>query len=174
MSTTDTNADCRPANGESGHRDNSGEDRGGAAAMASEAVDLASRAASATVSTVSREAKQVLDKQVGRGASLLGNVGSSVKAAARELEGGAPQMAGLVRSFGERIDEYASELEGQTVDGVIRTAGDLARRQPALVFGLTALAGFLVIRTLKSTPDDSGRSHDHDRGSDRDRFNGSR
>jgi hypothetical protein len=184
MSNADFQPDLRSASTEGSNQSNRGQDRNGAAAMASEAVDLAGRAASATMSTVSREAKQLLDKQVGKGASMLGSVGSSVKAAARELESGAPQMAGFVRSVGERIDEYATDLEGQTVDGVIRSAGDLARRQPALVFGLTALAGFLVMRTLKSTPARSGfsdnrgyggdRSYGDNRGFDRDRFDGSR
>lgn len=123
-----------------------------ATSLANDAVDLASRAASQTVSTVSREARDLLDKQVGRGASFLGNIGTSITAAAGELESASPQMAGLVRSMGERIDAYSSELEGQTVDGVIRSAGDLARRQPAVVFGVTALAGFLVMRAIKSTP----------------------
>jgi hypothetical protein len=185
MSNPDTQPGLRSTSREGNNRSDSGQDRSGAAAMASEAVDLAGRAASATVSTVSREAKQLLDKQVGRGASLLGSVGSSVKAAARDLESGSPQMAGFVRSVGERIDNYATDLEGQTVDGVIRSAADLARRQPAIVFGLTALAGFLVMRTLKSTPDrsrstagSSGNYRDgsyrDDRGFDRDRFNGPR
>jgi hypothetical protein len=192
MSTRDTQPGLRSTSREGNNRSDSGQDRGGsAAAMASEAVDLAGKAASATVSTVSREAKQLLDKQVGRGASLLGSVGSSVKAAARDLESGSPQMAGFVRSVGERIDNYATDLEGQTVDGVIRSAADLARRQPAIVFGLTALAGFLVMRTLKSTPDRSrgtaersnwndrdgnyrDESYRDDRGFDRDRFNGPR
>ena len=187
MGTTNFESDYRSTSAKGGSQStSSGQDRGSAAAMASEAVDLAGKAASATVSTVSREAKQLLDKQVGRGASMLGSVGSSVKAAARELETGSPQMAGFVRSVGERIDNYATDLEGQTVDGVIRSAADLARRQPAIVFGLTALAGFLVMRTLKSTPDRSrgtaGRSnwndregnYRDDRSFDRDRFNGPR
>jgi hypothetical protein len=33
-----------------------------------------------------------------------------------------------------------------------QTAADFTRRQPALVFGLAALAGFFAIRTLKSSP----------------------
>jgi hypothetical protein len=180
MSNADTRPDLRSTSTQGGdqqggYQSNSSQDRSGSAAqIASEAVDLAGRAASATVSTVSREAKELLDKQVGKGASMLGSVGSSVKAAARELESGAPQMAGFVRSVGERIDEYATDLEGQTVDGVIRSAGDLARRQPALVFGLTALAGFLVMRTLKSTPSRSSRDYRDNRGFDRDRFDGAR
>jgi hypothetical protein len=184
MSNTNSESDYRSTSGQDsqyGSQSTSGQDRGGAAAMASEAADLAGKAASATVSTVSREAKELLDKQVGRGASLLGSVGSSVQAAARELETGAPQMAGFVRSFGDRIDRYATDLEGQTVDGVIRSAGDLARRQPALVFGLTALAGFLVMRTLKSTPERTGGTagrrnggYPGYRGPDRDGFDGPR
>jgi hypothetical protein len=37
----------------------------------------------------------------------------------------------------------------------VRSVSDLTRRQPALVFGLAAAAGFLMFRTLKSATDDT-------------------
>jgi hypothetical protein len=58
--------------------------------------------------------------------------------------------ADLVRSFATRVDGYAEGLQDQTVDQLARAASDYTRRQPALVFGLAALAGFFAFRTMKS------------------------
>jgi hypothetical protein len=50
------------------------------------------------------------------------------------------------------MDGYASNLQAQSVDQLVKNASDFTRRQPALMFGLAALAGFFVMRTLKSSP----------------------
>jgi hypothetical protein len=49
------------------------------------------------------------------------------------------------------VDHYADRLEDQTVEQLAKSASDLTRRQPALMFGLAALAGFFAFRTFKST-----------------------
>jgi hypothetical protein len=40
----------------------------------------------------------------------------------------------------------------------MRTASDFTRRQPALVFGLASLAGFMLLRVLKSNPPGNSRA----------------
>jgi hypothetical protein len=45
----------------------------------------------------------------------------------------------------------------------MRTASDFTRRQPALVFGLASLAGFVLLRVLKSSSPDNSRDHGADR-----------
>ena len=94
--------------------------------------------------------KGLLDTQLGSGADVIGQLGSSAKRAAEDLEQNAPQLAGLVRGVADRIEGYADDLRDQTVDDVLRSASNFTRRQPALVFGLAALAGFFALRTLKS------------------------
>jgi ElaB/YqjD/DUF883 family membrane-anchored ribosome-binding protein len=123
-----------------------------ASAVASDAADQAKRVASDAASTVSQQMKQFLDGQVGGGANMVGHVANSVKRAADELDRDAPQLAGLVRGVADRFDGYADELRGQSVDQLVRKASDFTRRQPALVFGIAALAGFFALRTLKATP----------------------
>jgi hypothetical protein len=48
------------------------------------------------------------------------------------------------------VDHYAGRLEDQTVEQLAKSASDLTRRQPALMFGLAALAGFFAFRTFKN------------------------
>jgi len=42
------------------------------------------------------------------------------------------------------------------VQQLVRTASDYTRKQPALVFGLAALAGFALLRVLKSNTPTEG------------------
>ena len=129
-----------------------------ASSLAGEAVDQVKQAASSTAATVTGEMKELLNRQVGGGANMLGSVARSAKRAAEDLEGDSPQMAGLVRTFASRVDGYADGLKSQSIDQLWDSTRDFTRRQPALVFGLAALAGFFLLRTIKSTPSVSAPS----------------
>lgn len=120
---------------------------------ARDAGSKAKQAASDTASTVTDQVKELLDRQIGNGVNVAGHFASSVKLAADDLGRNSPVMAGLVRSFANKVEEYADEFQDQTVEHLTRTASDFTRRQPALVFGLAALAGFFVFRAIKSAPD---------------------
>ena len=114
-------------------------------------TNTAKEAASEVASTIGGHVKDLLDTQLGSGADIIGQLGSSAKRAAEDLAQNAPQLAGLVRGVADRIEGYADDLRDQTVDDVLRSASNFTRRQPALVFGLAALAGFFALRTLKSS-----------------------
>ena len=121
-----------------------------ASAMAGDAASKAKQAYAAA--TVTEQVKQLLDRQVGSGADMMGHVAGAVRRAAQELDRDAPQLAGMVRTAAEHMNGYADGLRDQSVEQLMRAASDFTRRQPAVVFGLAALAGFFVLRTLKSTP----------------------
>ncbi|TMJ64267.1 MAG: hypothetical protein E6G91_22310 [Alphaproteobacteria bacterium] len=129
-----------------------------ASSLAEEAADKAKQAASDTAATLSREVKELLNRQVGRGADTVGYVARSTKRAADDLERDSPQIAGLVRSLASQVDGYADSLRDQSVEQLWKSAADFTRRQPALVFGLAALAGFFALRTVKSSPSISAPS----------------
>ena len=141
-----------------GNRDNLGHRT---AKVASEAFPMTGDAANKTkqasavatvTETVTAQVKQLLDRQVGSGADMMGHVAGAVKRAAQELDRDAPQLAGMVRTAAEQMNGYADGLRDQSVEQLTRAASDFTRRQPAVVFGLAALAGFCVLRTLKSSP----------------------
>ena len=115
-------------------------------------TNTAKRTASEAASTIGSHVKELLDTQLGSGANIIGQLGSSAQRAAEDLEESSPQLAGLVRGVADRMEGYAEDLRHQSVDELFRSASDFTRRQPALVFGLAALAGFFALRTLKSTP----------------------
>jgi hypothetical protein len=83
---------------------------------------------------------------------MAGQFASSVRLAADDLASQSPLLSGAVRSFADKVEEYADDVKDRTVEELVRTASDFTRRQPALVFGLAALAGFIIFRTVKSAP----------------------
>jgi ElaB/YqjD/DUF883 family membrane-anchored ribosome-binding protein len=136
-------------------------DRIGAAASAalSQASDVAQdagakarAAASDAANHVSGQVKEMLDRQIGAGASIAGHFASSARRAADDLASESPFVAGMVRTFADRVDDHARGFRDSSVEELVRAASDFTRRQPALVFGLAALAGFFMFRTVKSTP----------------------
>jgi hypothetical protein len=118
--------------------------------MAQDAGEKAKRAASDTASSVTDSVKELLDQQLGSGATMAGQFAKSMRLAANDLDREAPALGGFVHSFADTMDGYAEGMEGQTVEQLARSASDFTRRQPALVFGLAALAGFFVFRTFKN------------------------
>lgn len=120
--------------------------------IAKEAGSKAKQAASDATFTVTEQVKEMLDRQIGSSANLAGHFASSVKRAADDISQESPLIGNFVRSFAEKVEDYAEDLQDHTVEHVARAASDFTRRQPALAFGLAALAGFLAFRTMKSAP----------------------
>jgi hypothetical protein len=120
--------------------------------VAQQAGSQAKQAASSLASEASHKAKGFANMQVTAGADLVGHVAESARRAADSLDQNAPQLAGLVRGAADHAEDFSRDLHDQTVEDLVRTASDFTRRQPALVFGLAALAGFLAFRVFKSTP----------------------
>jgi uncharacterized phage infection (PIP) family protein YhgE len=112
--------------------------------------------ANQSASTLTSQVQGVMDQQLLKGAKVVSNVANSVRRAANELETDTPQLAGLVRGMADRLQDYSRNLEDQSVTEIYRAASDFTRQQPAIVFGLTALAGFFALRTLKSSSSDAG------------------
>jgi hypothetical protein len=123
-----------------------------ASALAKDAGTKAKEAASDTASTVSGHVKDLLDRQIGSGAGVASHVAKAARLAADDLSRESPMLGGVVRTMADRVEGYAREWQDQTVDQVFRAASDFTRRQPALVFGAAALAGFFIFRAMKNAP----------------------
>ncbi len=123
-----------------------------AAEMTGDAAERVRRGAADAASSAGTQMKGILDQQVGAGAGLLGDMARSVRLAADDLDRSSPLMGQFVRGLADHMSGYADDLRGQSSDQLLRNASDFTRRQPALVFGLAALAGFFVFRTVKHAP----------------------
>lgn len=127
--------------------------------MAKGALDQAQQAGSEVASTITGQVKALLDDKVSDGADIVGHLARSAHSAAEDLDQDTPQLAGLVRGVANRLDSYASDLRDQSIDQLVGAASTYTRRQPAVVFGLAALAGFFALRTIKSTPPKQAAPH---------------
>jgi ABC-type transporter Mla subunit MlaD len=142
-----------------------------ASSIVEETAGKVKEAAMDATETLTGEVKAVLNRQVGGGADILGYVARSARRAADDMQSEAPQVAGLARSLASHVGRYADSLRDQSIDEIWQSASDFTRRQPALVFGLAALAGFFALRTVKSSPSVSAPSiqPSHPYGSGRER-----
>jgi ElaB/YqjD/DUF883 family membrane-anchored ribosome-binding protein len=118
---------------------------------ARDAGEKAKSVAAEAASTMSEHVMGLLNDQLGVGAHSAINFAGSMRVAADELEQENPMLAGLVRGFAQNVDQYADQLEDKTVEQLLQSASAFTRRQPALTFGLAALAGFFAFRMFKNT-----------------------
>jgi hypothetical protein len=127
--------------------------------VAQQAMGEAKKSASSLASAATERAKDAMQERISGGADLLGHVAASVRAAARDLDPNAPQLAGFAREAAGRIDDFSREVRDKSVDELLETSAEFARRQPAVLFGAAAACGFLLFRVLKtaSSAADIGR-----------------
>ena len=112
--------------------------------------DAAKKAADTLVSATTEKLKDVANQQVAAGADFVGHVAASVRAAGEHLESKAPQVARLVFSAAETIEQSADQLRGQSIDALARSTAEFARQRPEIVFGVAAVSGFLLFRLLNA------------------------
>ena len=122
-----------------------------AASLGRRAAEGAKETATEAASSVRGEVSRMLDRQVETGAAYLGHAAYSIRSAADDLSRNAPPLAGIADTVANKLDSYAETVQGKTAEELWDDAIDFTRRQPALVFGLASLAGFLAYRTIKST-----------------------
>jgi ElaB/YqjD/DUF883 family membrane-anchored ribosome-binding protein len=122
-----------------------------ASTAAQQATEGAKQSAAYAANMLSGQIKELLDQQVVNGANMIGHVASSAQLAADDLDQSVPQVAKLVRGVADRIENVADDIRDQTAQELVQNVADFTRRQPALTFGLAALAGFFVFRALKSS-----------------------
>ncbi|MGH8669796.1 MAG: hypothetical protein ACREUN_11980 [Burkholderiales bacterium] len=115
------------------------------------------RAVQEQAGAVWNEAKEMargkLSEQQQTAASSLGSFAQALRKSARELQGD-QQQAGVARfaqSAADGLDRLSGNLRNKDLDGMLRDAEGLARRQPMLFFGAAVAAGFLAVRFLKSS-----------------------
>jgi hypothetical protein len=107
-----------------------------------------------TASGVADEAAQTLEATAAHGMSQAGEVLHQVAKAVRDSSTGLqteqPQIARVMTTAAEKLDEAASYVSEREPRELMDTAQDTARRQPVLVIGGGLLAGIVLGRVLRS------------------------
>lgn len=95
--------------------------------------------------------KQAIDDQRGVGADYVGGLADTIRRAAREFETDLPIAATYMRKAASQFDDVSEKINDGNLSDIVHNVQSFARRQPAAFLGIAVLAGFGVVRFLKSS-----------------------
>jgi hypothetical protein len=99
---------------------------------------------------------EVVANRKNMAADYIEAVAAAVDCGARDLQQkGRTETASLARSASEQLGAFARRMTDRQPREVLEDLQGFARRQPTLCFGIAALAGFGLMRFLKSSADRS-------------------
>jgi gas vesicle protein len=136
--------------------------------QASEFVDAAKDVASQATDKL----KQTVDGQKHASAEYVGNLADTMRRAAREFDGDLPIAGVYIRKAASQIEGVSDSIKTGNFKDLVRGAQSFARRQPTAFLGMAVLAGFGVVRFLKSSATESEATAAGSRQTDGSRFPG--
>ena len=119
--------------------------------QASEFVD----AAKDVVSEATDKLKQTVDSQKSAGADYVGSLAGTIRRAAKEFDGDLPIAGSYIRKAASQVEGVADTIRTGNFKDLVRGAQSFARRQPTAFLGIAVLAGFGVVRFLKSSANEA-------------------
>ncbi len=115
---------------------------------------------------VSDQGVNLINEQKGRAADSLGGISAALRRAGETLQDEQDKnLASYAQSLAGGVESSASYLRDSDVRGLMRDAGDFARRRPEWALGGAFLAGLAIIRFLKASRSDSDGADYDSRGS---------
>lgn len=128
--------------------------------LSAQAQHMAQRARS-MAEPVLDKAREAADRQKDAGVEQMKSVAHAMHKAATDLEPQIPFAATLMHQAAEGLDRASSSMRHRSVDDLLQSVGDFARRQPLMFIGGMMLVGFALTRFLKSSAShDQGPMHD--------------
>ena len=131
--------------------------------QASEFVDAAKDVASEATDKL----KQTVDSQKGAGADYVGSLAGTIRRAAKEFDGDLPIAGSYIRKAASQVEGVADTIRTGNFKDLVRGTQSFARRQPTAFLGMAVLAGFGVVRFLKSSANETEVSAPHQASGDR-------
>jgi hypothetical protein len=115
--------------------------------QAAELTDSAKGLASDT----SEKLRSAVESQKTAGADYISGLAGAVRRAAGEFDQEIPQAADYIRGAAGAIDDFSDALRRRDLSQLVREVQGFARSQPTAFLGATLVAGFAVVRFLKSS-----------------------
>ena len=126
--------------------------RGGARAAKEQVRHTAAEVTYAAAGAVREEAERVFGKQKSKATSKVARLGKSAHQVAHALHAVRfDAAADYVDAAAEQLNQASQYLEDHNLSQVIRDAGELARRHPAVAVGGMFLTGLALARFLKAS-----------------------
>jgi hypothetical protein len=110
--------------------------------VAETAKDLASQAGEKLLNSV--------EEQKAAGADFVSGMAGAMRRAASEF-GQVPQAAQYIRLAADQIDTVSDAFRRRDLNQLVADVQGFARRQPTAFLGVAVLAGFAVVRFLKTS-----------------------
>jgi len=128
--------------------------------QASDFVDAAKDVASQATDRL----KDTVDSQKTAGADYVGKLADTIRRAAREFDNDLPIAGAYIRKAASQVEGVADTIRTGNFNDVVRETQSFARRRPTAFLGMAVLAGFGVVRFLKSSAKDSAGASFNSRG----------
>jgi hypothetical protein len=103
------------------------------------------------VSDAGDRLQTAVQDQKNAGADFISGVAGAVRRAANEFDDQLPLAGQYIRRAATQIDSASEALRRRDLSELLGGVQDFARRQPTAFLGATVLAGFAVVRLLKSS-----------------------
>jgi hypothetical protein len=97
--------------------------------------------------------KETVEGQKAAGANYVGSLADTIRRAAREFDADLPVAGTYIRKAASQVEGVADQLRTGNFSDLVQSAQSFARRQPTAFLGIAVLAGFGVVRFLKSSAD---------------------
>lgn len=104
-------------------------------------------------SGVGQELSKTAESQKTKGVETIHGFARAITSAADELEDQSPGVARSIRMAAEKVESFSNNLNGRSVDELLKASADFAKSQPFLFVGMSVAAGFALARFLKSSAD---------------------
>ncbi len=127
--------------------------------------EKAQEQASGLAGSLKDKARDLAEQQKARGSEQIDGVAKAIRDVADELDKQMPAAAGYVRQAAGGVEQFSSSLRNRSVEDLMDSAMQFARRQPVVFFGASVLAGFTLLRFLKSSSQAPTRSMGQSYGS---------
>lgn len=141
------------------------------AAKASEATGVSSEALKGHANSAMKSAQELASEagekinekmadQKNASADYAKTFAESLRRAAGEFDSQIPMAGRYIRSAAQQVEAVSESVRNGDVGDLVKGAQDFARRQPTAFLGLAVLAGFGLVRFLKSSGGSSNDSSD--------------
>jgi hypothetical protein len=95
--------------------------------------------------------KQTVDSQKSASADYVGSLAGTIRRAAKEFDGDLPIAGSYIRKAASQVEGVADTIRTGNFKDLVSGTQSFARRQPTAFLGIAVLAGFGVVRFLKSS-----------------------
>jgi hypothetical protein len=108
---------------------------------------------------VTDRVKEKIEDEKEAGAEYVSGIANAMRRAAEEFDEDLPIAGTYMRKAASQVEAASDAVKNGDLNDLVRGTQSFARRQPAAFLGMAVLAGFGVVRFLKSSAEDGGTAN---------------